>query len=89
MIYVDDYIWKKIPYKKEIISICQNIHSKSLHAEIRKCQDLLFKSDYFWEGYSKVMKKIIEECPTCNKIKRNQVEKRPNAIILDDRPHYR
>ena len=28
---------------------------------MRKCQDLLFKSNYFWEGYSILMRKFFDK----------------------------
>ena len=55
-------IWKKIPYENEVIPICENIHELTKHGHLKLCQDLLFKSDYYWEGYSKTMKEVIKNC---------------------------
>ena len=51
---------------KWVTPICEKIHELTKHGHLKLCQDLLFKSDYYWEGYSKTMKEVIKNCKVCS-----------------------
>ena len=65
--------------------ICENIHELTNPGHLKLCQDLLFKSDYYWEGYSKTMKGVIKNCKVCSMSKKNINQ----ILIIENEPHFR
>ena len=63
--YNYNFIWKKIPYQYEVIPLCNNINVSLRHACLTKCKQYLLASDYYWEGCTNLLSKIIDECSIC------------------------
>ena len=68
--YNYNFIWKKIPYQYEVIPLCNNIHVSLRHACLTKCKQYLLASDYYWEGCTNLLSKIIDECSISCQLKK-------------------
>lgn len=78
----------KIPYSNEKNINLNNIHINNKHPAINKLQVLIINNGYYWEGFYKDVKKLINLCPVCSGNKQTKI-KMPTKIILDEGPHFR
>ena len=83
------YIWKKIPFKNEVIPICENIHLITNHGGINICQRNLHNSEFYWHGYSNSMINVIKNCSLCTSINHNIAKKPKMKHIIPEGPHFR
>ena len=44
--FFEKFVLKKIPFKYEIIPICENIHLETRHGSINTCQKALSNSEF-------------------------------------------
>ena len=84
-----NYMWKKIPFKFEIKSICNYIHVTTRHGSLSKCKQKLLTSEYYWEGCTKYLEKIIKDCVICAQIKPKVAAKPKIKQIITNGPHIR
>ena len=78
----------KIPYQYEKNILLYNIHIENNHASINNMQKLIISEGFYWEGFSKEIKKFINNCPFCT-VKIQKKIKLPLKQIIDSGPHYR
>ena len=83
------YVWKKIPFQNEVIPLCENMHIATNHGGINTCQKALRNSEYFSEGYSSIMIKVIKNCTKCISLSNNVAERPAMKHIIPEGPHYR
>ena len=84
-----DYIYKKIPFKFEILPICENIHLETRHGSINVCQRALSNSEFYWDGYSTTMSELVKNCSIRYISKHNITEKPKMKHIIPEGPHFR
>ena len=83
------YNQKKIPFKNEVIPICEEIHISLNLGEINSCQIALKNLELFWEGYSSTMLNVIKNCHKYLSLTKNIAEKPVMKYIIPDGPHFR
>ena len=87
--YNYNFIWKKIPYQYEVIPLCNNIHVSLRHACLTKCKQYLLASDYYWEGCTNLLSKIIDERSIYCQLKKIESFKPKLKRIITKGPHIR
>ena len=63
-----DFLWMKIPYKKEVNALLRYIHYNNKHLKKEGMSKKIIVSGFFWAGYTKDIKNFIKTCGVCHSL---------------------